>query len=267
MKQETQELTNLPLSFLISAPLNAAIEAQRASALSTAAFIEQVGFIPTKADGSKEETLTLFANEENDNNYEVRQAVVRYTQDEVVLKTAAVPGDPGVTPPIPPTPAVFEVKQGAEKTLQLPFISLLTIPVFEVSELTIDFGVRLLGITQFEAEFNNEASSSVRGEASAKGDLNSLGIPLSVGGSMRVQASTSSQFGLRYGQGHEAEYNLNVSVKAVQASPPKGIERLLALAEKIVDASERANAEKDNLNAAPAPVTPVTPVTPAAAGG
>lgn len=75
MKQETQELQNLPLSFLISAPLNAAIEAQRASALSTAAFIEQVGYLP------KNKKLSLFAD--TTNTYDVRQAVVSYEQDEI----------------------------------------------------------------------------------------------------------------------------------------------------------------------------------------
>jgi hypothetical protein len=234
MKQETQELKNLPLSFLISAPLNAAIEAQRASALSTAAFIEQVGFLP------KDKKLSLFADKTN--TYDVRQAVVSYEQDEIKLKT---PSNPGATPP---TSDVYEVVKGVKRTLQLPFISLLNIPMFEVSELNIDFNVRLKGITQFEAEFNNETSSTVGSSASASGDLGSLGIPLSVGASMKVETTSRSEFGLRYGEGHEAEYNLHVTVKAVQAAQPKGIERLLALAEKIVDASEKANAELTRLN-------------------
>jgi hypothetical protein len=235
MKQETQELKNLPLSFLISAPLNAAIEAQRASALSTAAFIEQVGFLP------KDKKLSLFADKTN--TYDVRQAVVSFEQDEIKLKK---PGDPNATPP---TSDVHEIVKGVKRTLQLPFISLLNIPMFEVSELNIDFNVRLKGITQFEAEFNNETSSTVGSSASARGDLGSLGIPLSVGASMKVETTSRSEFGLRYGEGHEAEYNLHVTVKAVQAAQPKGIERLLALAEKIVDASEKANAELTRLNA------------------
>lgn len=234
MKQETQELKNLPLSFLISAPLNAAIEAQRASALSTAAFIEQVGFLP------KDKKLSLFADKNN--TYDVRQAVISYEQDEIKLKT---PGDPAAEPAIP---AVYEVVKGVKRTLQLPFISLLNIPMFEVSELNIDFNVRLKGITQFEAEFNNETSSTVGGSGSAGGDLGSLGIPLSVGASMKVETTSRSEFGLRYGEGHEAEYNLHVTVKAVQSALPKGIERMLALAEKIVDSSEKANAELARLN-------------------
>ncbi len=234
MRQETQELKNLPLSFLISAPLNAAIEAQRASALSTAAFIEQVGFLP------KNKKLSLFSD--TTNSYDVRQAVVKYQQDEIKLKQ---PGNPSATPP---TRDVYDVVKGVTRTLQLPFISLVNIPMFDVSELNIDFNVRLKGITQFEAEFNNEASSTVSSSASAGGDLSSLGIPLSVGGSMKVETTSRSQFGLRYGEGHEAEYNLHVTVKAVQAAQPKGIERLLALAEKIVDASEKANAELARLN-------------------
>lgn len=254
MKQETQELKNLPLSFLISAPLNAVIEAQRASALSTAAFIEQVGFLP------KNKKLSLFADKTN--TYDVRQAVVSYEQDEIVVTKPgkpAVVGVPGVagTPGVPAVPEVvaadavpaeFNVKK-TKRTMQLPFISLLNIPMFEVSELNIDFNVRLKGVTQFEAEFNNETSSTASGSASASGDLSSLGIPLSVGASMKVETTNRSNFGLRYGEGHESEYNLHVTVKAVQAAQPKGIERLLALAEKIVDASEKSNAEQIRLRA------------------
>jgi hypothetical protein len=70
MKQEIQELKKLPLSFLISALFNTAIEAQRTSALSIAAFIEQVG------SPSKDKKLSLFANKTN--TYDMRQAVVTY---------------------------------------------------------------------------------------------------------------------------------------------------------------------------------------------
>jgi hypothetical protein len=229
------ELENLPLSFLISAPLNAAIEAQRAAALSAAAFIEQVGFLP------KNQKLSLFTNATN--TYDVRQAQVSYTHKEVVLdKAENLDADP-------PTPATYKLGE-VTRTLQLPFISLLQIPLFEVSELNIDFSVRLKGVTQFEAEFNNETSTNVESQARGSGDLTSLGVPIAVGGSMKVQTASQSKFGLRYGEGHEAEYNMHVTVKAIQAPPPKGIERLLALAEKIVDASERSSTQLKQQNEA-----------------
>lgn len=236
MRQELQELQNLPLSFLISAPLNAAIEAQRASALSTAAFIEEVGFIP------QDESFNLFSSAEN--SYDVRQAIVSYQQDEVRQTQAA---DPAATPPVA---AEFSVVKGVKRTLQLPFISLLNIPSFDISELTIDFNARLKGITQLQFDTASETTSSVDASVRGLGDLSSLGIPLNVGGSMKVASTMRSNFGLRYGEGHEAEYNLHITVKAVQAAPPKGIERLLALAEKIVEASEQANAELVRLNQA-----------------
>ena len=235
MRQETQELKNIPLSFLISAPLNAAIQAQRDAALSTAAFIEQVGFIPKGKP-------SLFSNTGPNNGYDVRQAQLGYTQDEIHLKTK---GDPTATPP---TQDVYEVTKGVKRTLQLPFISMLNIPMFEVSELNIDFNVRLKGATQFEADASVDNTTTTRAGGNAGADLASMGIPISVGANVNVESTTRTQFGLRYGEGHEAEYNLHVSVKAIQAPPPKGIERLLSLAEKIVDASERANAEQARLN-------------------
>jgi hypothetical protein len=236
MKQETQELKDIPLSFLISAPLNAAIQAQRDAAMSTAAFIETVGFIPKGKP-------SLFSNNTGNTGYDVRQVKVGYKQDEIKLLTQ---GNPNANPP---TKDVYQVTSGVERTLQLPFISMLNIPMFEVSELNIDFNVRLKGATQFEAEFNTDNTTTVGAGGNAGGDLASLGIPVSVGAHMNVESTTRTQFGLRYGEGHEAEYNLHVTVKAIQAPPPKGIERLLSLAEKIVDASERANAERLRLNA------------------
>ena len=43
MEQEIQDLTELPLSSLMSGPINAVIEAQASAAMTTANFIQQVG--------------------------------------------------------------------------------------------------------------------------------------------------------------------------------------------------------------------------------
>lgn len=234
MQQQIQELSNLPLSFLISAPLNAAIEAQRAAAMTTAAFIEEVGFLtPTKE-------RSLFTKPQT--TVDVRQAQVKYKQDEIHELT---PADDTTDPP---TPAKYEVKKGTERTLQLPFISLFNIPTLEVSEVEIDFNVRLQGATQLELDASTQTttSGSVSGAINAQLPLGK--IPVGVGAEAKVKTTTRSQFGLRYGEGHESEYNMNVKVKAVQAAPPKGIERLLALAERIVESSERANEELKKLN-------------------
>jgi hypothetical protein len=235
MQEQVQELSNLPLSFLISAPLNAAVEAQRAAALSTAAFIEEVGF---QAPPDKRSLFTR-----SDSTREVRQAVLKYKQDEVREKT---PADPTTTPP---TKAVYEVVKGVERTLQLPFISLFNVPSLEISEVAIDFNVRLQGATQFEVSASQKSSTSTTVTGSVGAQVPLAKIPIGVGAEVKVKASSSSKFGLRYGEGHEAEYNMNVRVKAIQGAQPKGIERLLALAEKIVESSERANDEAAKLNA------------------
>ena len=235
MNQELQELKNLPLSSLISAPLNAAIEAQRAAALSTAAFVEQVGFMPP------EKKSTIFSRKNA--SYEVRQAVVSYKQDEIFLDKR---GDPNA---VPPTKDEYTVVKGVQRTLQFPFIALFNVPTFEVSELSIDFNVALKSVSEFEVEIKDETQASTTGSGSLDLGLQSLGIPLGVSGSMKVEATRRSQFGLRYGEGHESEYNLHITVKAIQGPQPKGIERLLALADKIVDASEKANAEALRLSA------------------
>lgn len=248
MKQEIQDLKNLPLSFLISAPLNAAIEAQRQSALTTAAFIEQVGFIPPA------DKLSLFSDQQGasngDGGYRVRQAVISYQQDELTKAANSTPGH-----------EVYEVKP-VKRELRLPYLSMVNVPMFDVSELTIDFNARLKGVTQVETDFQHENTSKLTVGVNGGVDGGSMGIPVNVGASMQVESASRTQFGLRYGEGHEAEYNLHVQVKAVQAQQPKGIERLLSLAEKIVDASERANAEFARLALAapsPAPAPAPTP--------
>ena len=81
--------------------------------------------------------------------------------------------------------------------------------------------------------------------------LQELGIPVGIGASAKVEASTSTKFELRYGSGHEHEYNLNISIKANAAPQPRGIERLLGIAERIAAANEAAT----QAVATPAPVT------------
>lgn len=246
MKQEIQDLKSLPLSFLISAPLNAAIEAQRQSALTTAAFIEQVGFIPP------DKKMSLFSDTNtnaNDPGYKVRQAVISYQQDELLPAAGSTPGH-----------EVYEVK-AVKRELRLPFLSMVNVPMFDVSELTIDFNARLKGVQQVETDFEHETTSKTSASVNGGIDGSSFGVPANIGASMQVESASRTNFGLRYGEGHEAEYNLHVTVKAVQAQQPKGIERLLSLAEKIVDASERANAEfaRLQLAAPPAPAPAPAP--------
>lgn len=249
MKQEIDDLKNLPLSFLISAPLNAAIEAQRNSAMTTAAFIEKVGFIPPAKD-----KLSLFSDKGGSasTGYRVREAVIGYQQDEL-QKTGT--GGNGQD--------VYDVV-ATKRELRLPYLSMVNIPMFDVSEVMIDFNARLKGVTQIETDFEHENTSKMNLSANGSLDGGSLGIPVNIGASMTVESSSQTKFGLRYGEGHEAEYNLHVQVKAVQAPQPKGIERLLSLAERIVDASERANAEYHRLRLAqvtpsPAPVPAPAP--------
>ena len=73
--------------------------------------------------------------------------------------------------------AEVQVTKGVERTLQLPFISMLNIPMFEVSKLNIDFNVRLKGATQFEIDFSADNTTRTSVGANGGSDLASLGIP------------------------------------------------------------------------------------------
>src|ERR1051325_6335311 len=96
MEREVKILEDLPLSDLISARLNAVIKAQAAAALTTANFVERIGFI-NKSDKKK----GIFDKPKNvgGDAYDVRVARLNMEKKEFVpdvLSAAAVPaiGDP-----------------------------------------------------------------------------------------------------------------------------------------------------------------------------
>lgn len=220
MRQEIKELKELPLADLISAPLNAVIQAQNDAALSTVNFIQNVGFMP------KDDEKDIFAE---DNPSDVRMAVIKY-QEEVAYEK---------TPKNGANPAVWETKK-EERTLSIPFISLFNIPALEISEMKWDFNVKLKGMTQFATNLNTTTTTTSEGGGNLGANLSSFGLPISIGASMKVSTSSTTKFGLRYGEGHEATHQLSIGIKAVQAEPPKGVDRLLSLAEQMVQASIEA---------------------------
>ncbi|MDB9527724.1 DUF2589 domain-containing protein [Oscillatoria sp. CS-180] len=211
--REVRELRSLPLEDLISAPLNAVIKAQTEAAMSTADFIKRVGFVDPK-------NKSLFDRLEQDDSSDVRIAAIRVRKKGL--------NDQG---------EVVDI----EELVEIPYISLFNIPAFEIDSLDWSFDVKLKRIEAFETDLNTVIETEQSGTGNAGGSLPIAGLPIGVGGAMSVEVSSKTDFTLRYGQTRESEYNLRISIKANAAAQPRGIERLLDIAERIATETEAIN--------------------------
>lgn len=244
MKQEIDELKNLPLEKLITAPLNAVIAAQANAALSTANFIQQIGF--KNKDAVRDGKFSVF-------DLLQKPSTAQQAADKFDVRTAEL---------------VFVKKENQNGTLvetfesvSLPFITLFNIPAIEVSEMTWDFDVKLKGIEAFETALTHSARQNVQGSGNVNVGLQELGIPVGIGASAKVEVATSTKFELRYGFGREHEYNLHISIKANAAQQPRGIERLMGIAERIAAENDAAQQQVAATPAQPGGTTtqPATP--------
>ncbi|WP_210395224.1 DUF2589 domain-containing protein [Motiliproteus sediminis] len=217
---DIRELRNLPLSDLITSPLNAVISAQSNAALSTAQFIEQIGFT---SDSDK----SLFDDKDPSDKHDIRMAELK-----VKKKLLEDDGNGGQT--------VKEV----DEYVAIPFITLFNIPAIEISEMNWDFNVKLKSVQSLETSFTKTFSAGYRRKTEAKAGLAFKAIEVGVNSSMTVEASIKTDFEMRHKASREQEYNLHIGIKANSAPLPKGIERLLGIAERIATESEEANAHE-----------------------
>ncbi len=219
-RQDIKELRNLPLADLISAPLNAVITAQANAALSTANFIERIGFI-SNSDKS------IFDNKEmigdNPDTHRVRMAELK-----VKKKILVADGD------------TYKVEE-IEEYVAIPFITLFNIPAFEIGSLDWDFKVRLKSVQEFETNFSHSNTIATSNTTGVELGVAAKILQVGVNTTMTVEASATTDFELRYKSNREQEYNLHINVKGNAAPFPKGIERLLDIAERIATETEEAN--------------------------
>jgi len=208
MQQDIQELRNLPLEDLITAPLNAVIKAQNNAAMTTVAFIESVGLI---AKGSNNGFLD---NDDPDAQaeYDVRMAKMK------VEKTTA---------------------NGTESVdVEFPFVSMFNVPTFEINNLEWEFNAKLKSVQSFSAALTT--SASIKTETTGKGQFN-LNKLVKLDTSMKVETAFKTDFEMRYKADREQEYNLKIKVNASAAPPPKGLAKLLDIIEKVAASEPQAS--------------------------
>lgn len=199
MQEDITELRNLPLEQLISAPLNAVIKAQAQSAMTTVQFIEEVGFIR-----KDEDSLSFFdtPSDTTANDYDVRVAKLQVSVDKDGSKTIT--------------------------NVNIPFITLFNVPSFEINNFDWSFNVKLKSMQSFSAKFATSNTTTTTGNAGGSLSIFSM---LKIGGGMKVESTTKTDFESRFKSGREQEYNLSINIKGNSSPLPKGIETLLSIAE------------------------------------
>jgi hypothetical protein len=207
MQADITELRELPLEHLISAPLNAVIAAQANAAMTTVKFIEEIGF---KRDD--DDSVFDTPNDADANDYDVRVAKL-------------------------------EIDANGRKTkVDIPFVSLVNVPNFEISNFDWSFNVRHKTIQSFSAKFGTSTDTSTSLKKQLGLDIKGL---VKLGSTMKVESTTRTDFESRFKAGREQEYNLQISVRGNAAPLPKGIETLLSIAENAARTEPVAPADGD----------------------
>lgn len=190
------ELGSIPYEEVIGTPLRAAVEANAKASMTAAEFIRSVGF--TEPTVGQAEPVTV------EFGYEKR------TVDDNDNETTE------------------------QRSLSVPLLLLLNVPYFEVSDVTIDFNVRLNSVESYEQ--SNEFEFGYERTSQASADLGFLQ------GKTKSEVSVSYQRSSSRGQEIERTYDQSVHVKAESVEPPEGVNRLMgALEQTIADDSSDGN--------------------------
>ena len=161
--------------------------------MTTAKFIEEIGF--TRND---DESFFDTPNSNSSNDYDVRVAKLKIDAN------------------------------GKITNVDIPFITLFNVPNFEITNFDWSFNVKLKSMQSFSAKFGISSQSTSTSDASLGLNIKNL---LKIGGGMKVETTTKTDFESRFKTGREQEYNLNINIRGNSAPLPKGIETLLSIAE------------------------------------
>lgn len=197
------ELQALPLAFLISAPLTAAIEAQALAAQTTADFLTKVTLAEDAITGDLEAVMVKFG----------------YTSQV----------------PDPQTPGQVVPK---DFTLSVPLMAITQLPYLRINDLSVDFEFKIRDVQSVATRLKlaNEVSTGVTSKSTVDTSIRGgFGRFLSFGGTAKTEtevkfnatASATYQRAERHDTDRSATYKL--SVNAVQDPIPEGMRRVLEI--------------------------------------
>ncbi|KQR16018.1 DUF2589 domain-containing protein [Cellulomonas sp. Leaf334] len=202
MTRAVEELSQIPFSHLIGAPMKAAIEAQALAAQSTVEFIQKVGFKQPAAGAAD----ALFTNPDQDADAgEIRNVTLEYTK-------------------------LDENNTKSNFSLTVPLLSIVPIPYLRIDEMTIDFKAKLTDSIVRNTNTSFSLDTSIGGSYSA------FWSPVKF--DFRVNAafktSTSNQ------TSSTRDYSMEIHVRATQDDMPGGLSRILDMLESAITESKTA---------------------------
>lgn len=204
------ELQALPLEYMLSAPLTAAVKGQALACQTTIDFIEKVGL--------EEDAL---------GNLHVRQVEFEYS------KPVTDPADPAADP-------VLETNK-----LSVPMLAMVPIPFIRIQDLSVDFEFRVKeSITQTsKAEVTSSGGTKTVVDTETKlggGFFSFLGGP-----SATIKANVTSTFNVTasYKTANTATQDrsarITIGMKAVQDTIPEGLSRVLTLLNDAISSTKK----------------------------
>ncbi len=192
MSTLVQELNSLDFSVYIGGPLQAAVKAQHDASISQVNFIKEVGFIPEVTTGTPAPAQLRYV----DFNYRKSVPNPDFNPDQ----SGSLP------------------TMEADVNLQVPFLTMLTIPALRIDEVTIDFNAKLNSVE------TKAVSSEFAGSASVSGKIWKVKFNASAS-YKKTNSSTSTT---------EKTYTLGVHVRAVNDELPAGLARILDMLEDAI---------------------------------
>lgn len=202
MPNLVQELNSLDFSVYIGGPLQAAVDAQHAASMSQVNFIKEVGFVPNTNPALPSE---------------LRYVTFKYRKDVPNPHFGKTPAQL-TAEGLPSGTNVADQFISAEVNIEVPFLTMLTIPALRIDEVNIDFNAKLTSVE------TTNVSSEFAASAEISGRFWKVNFKASAS-YKRTSSSTSTT---------ERTYNLGVRVRAVNDEIPAGLERILNMMEESI---------------------------------
>jgi hypothetical protein len=188
---------------MLGGPLIAVVHAQAQSATATVNFIKEVGF-------------KKLAGEQDPEAAETEEPIyVKFKYPKEI--SPYDPGDPNASPPIPPSPAVFETQ-----ILEVPILTMLPIPYLRMEETTVEFNAKITSTTYRKTDTSFKIDAALEAKAGW------------LWGSAKLKVSTAYQRNTQQGATVNRTYSMRVFIKAVQDEMPAGMERILGILEDAI---------------------------------
>ena len=187
------ELNSLDFSAYIGGPMQAAVDAQNSAAMAQVDFVQKVGLEPTEVDSNNNVVKS-----------KVRMVDFTYTSNDGGVETT--------------------------KTLQVPFLTMLSIPALRIDEMTIDFNCKLNSVATSHETQDVSVGASL--------NLNVWKVKLNVTAAYKQSTSKSEQV--------ERTYSMSVHVRVVNDEMPAGLDRVLNILENEI----RAVSEEEEASSA-----------------